>query len=306
MRRIALITLLTLPLSTVEAGGLSSIWDEMLSASSGINQYSGARRNGISLGSASVRIKTVNEQVLAARAPYLQASCKGIDFFGGSLSLIKREELVQMARSIAAAAPMYAFQLAMGMLCPDCNAILADLAKRLNSLNEYISKDCEEWVDLAEKEAPSLQVKSDRKMWQNYSESSSSWFDSKASARAEVSAINSHSKAANMTNTTSKSQYNSVYQAFMDGGVTMPLLSSDKTVVAQMIMSVFGTNIYKFDSSLTASETDGSDAINTSIAPQIRLRGNRLANHTYCLKFQGNKLSILGSGLHSSSRQTMM
>ena len=33
---------------------------------------------------------------------------------------------------------------------------------------------------------------------------------------------------------------------------------------------------------------------------------NRLANHTYCLKFQGNKLSILGSGLHSSSRQTMM
>lgn len=34
--------------------------------------------------------------------------------------------------------------------------------------------------------------------------------------------------------------------------------------------------------------------------------GNRLANHTYCLKFQGNKLSILGSGLHSSSRQTMM
>ncbi|CAM4460752.1 hypothetical protein [Shewanella livingstonensis] len=36
------------------------------------------------------------------------------------------------------------------------------------------------------------------------------------------------------------------------------------------------------------------------------LRGNRLANHTYFLKFHGNRLSILGSGLHSSSRQTMM
>ncbi len=32
----------------------------------------------------------------------------------------------------------------------------------------------------------------------------------------------------------------------------------------------------------------------------------RLANYTYVLKFQGNKLSISGSGWHSSSRQAQM
>ncbi|MDN3385151.1 hypothetical protein QL995_21230 [Pseudoalteromonas sp. APC 3358] len=34
--------------------------------------------------------------------------------------------------------------------------------------------------------------------------------------------------------------------------------------------------------------------------------GERLANYTYVLKFQGNKLSISGSGWHSSSRQAQM
>lgn len=36
------------------------------------------------------------------------------------------------------------------------------------------------------------------------------------------------------------------------------------------------------------------------------IEGERLANYTYVLKFQGNKLSISGSGWHSSSRQAQM
>ncbi|MGI2205242.1 conjugal transfer protein TraH [Shewanella oncorhynchi] len=272
MKKRIVVALLCCPFSATAASGLNNLWDQMLSASSGANQYSGAKRDGFSLGSASVRIKTTNEKIVAVRAPYLQSSCKGIDFFGGSLSIIKREELVQMARSIAASAPMYAFQLAMGMLCPDCNAILADLAKRLNALNEYISKDCEEWANVAEQQWPSLQVQSDRKMWKAYSETANNWFDSQASATVERSAITSHSKAAQMTLGGEEMQFNSVYETFIQSETTVPTLSSDRHIVAQMMMTILGTEIYKFDSTLTASSEEGSDAVSKAFSPQITLK----------------------------------
>ena len=47
----------------------------------------------------------------------------------------------------------------------------------------------------------------------------------------------------------------------------------------------------------------GIDTINDDKSPTGR---ERLANYTYVLKFQGNKLSISGSGWHSSSRQAQM
>lgn len=272
MKKKVIVALLCCPLSATAASGLNNLWDQMLSASSGATSYSGAKRDGFSLGSASVRIKTTNEKIVAVRAPYLQSSCKGIDFFGGSLSIIKREELVQMARSIAAAAPMYAFQLAMGMLCPDCNAILADLAKRLNALNDFISKDCEEWADLAEQQWPSLQVQSDRKMWKAYNDSTGAWFDSFASSTVERSSIDSHSKAAQLTQAGDEMQFNSVYETFMQSKTTVPTLSSDSHVVAQMLMTILGTEVYKFDSTLTASASAGSDAVSKSFSPQVSLK----------------------------------
>jgi chemotaxis signal transduction protein len=42
------------------------------------------------------------------------------------------------------------------------------------------------------------------------------------------------------------------------------------------------------------------------IDPSVIFKRERLANYTYVLKFQGNKLSISGSGWHSSSRQAQM
>ena len=51
----------------------------------------------------------------------------------------------------------------------------------------------------------------------------------------------------------------------------------------------------------------GADVFTTASKRNHKLvKRERLANYTYVLKFQGNKLSISGSGWHSSSRQAQM
>jgi len=63
-----------------------------------------------------------------------------------------------------------------------------------------------------------------------------------------------------------------------------PIPTSDTSVIAKAVSEVID-EIYK---------------------PDTRFYRERLANYTYVLKFQGNKLSISGSGWHSSSRQAQM
>ncbi|MBB1364404.1 hypothetical protein H5125_19870 [Shewanella sp. SR44-4] len=71
-------------------------------------------------------------------------------------------------------------------------------------------------------------------------------------------------------------------------------------------------NLFKHQAKFS-SRTDFNDLFDTIIdliPPDIRevesfLR-KRLGNYTYFLTFHGNRLSISGAGLHSSSRQTMM
>lgn len=72
------------------------------------------------------------------QGPHLHTSPCGFDIFFGSFSAFRPEYLVSLAQGVLAAAPAYAFNLALSSLCTRCQALmqeLSDLAQKINNLN---------------------------------------------------------------------------------------------------------------------------------------------------------------------------
>jgi conjugative transfer pilus assembly protein TraH len=253
------------------ANELEKVWDSMLKAGSSSQSYSTDSRNGMSLGSARIRVKTYNPNIISVRAPYIQAGCNGIDFFGGSLSILKKEELVQMGRSLVAAAPMYAFQLAFDQLCPDCNAIMADLAKRLEGLNELVKGDCKSITAMFDKINPmdTSRQKTEKKMYKAYYDNAEKFTDSIASAFTGQQKL--PGEAAVEAAAQVKLSYNSTYEALKSLKGFDFAFGKDPHVTAQILMSILGTEINKVDASETSNPTDGGQSKLTSLSGQLSL-----------------------------------
>ena len=112
-----------------------------------INQSSAGRSDnnssyGYAFGSTSVRIRHMNAQFGTFTPPSLSTGCSGIDFFGGSFSLMSKDELVQIGRAIIQGAGSYAFGLALDSICPSCNAEMKALKKQLDLANSYLTDSC--------------------------------------------------------------------------------------------------------------------------------------------------------------------
>ncbi len=114
------------------------------------------RRGGFTGGELTVKNHISNENLISFVPPSFEAGCGGIDLFGGSFSFISAEQFVQLLRNIAANAAGYAFKLALGAMCPDCAAILEQLQKAIQQLNQMFSNSCKAAKFLVDKalEAP--------------------------------------------------------------------------------------------------------------------------------------------------------
>ncbi|MAD35818.1 MAG: hypothetical protein CMO30_15250 [Tistrella sp.] len=102
-----------------------------------------ARRGGVFGGQVAVRNRIMNEQLVTFSPPSFRAGCGGIDLYAGSFSFINGEQFVQLARSVAANAQGYAFNLALGAACPQCLAIFETLQKKLQELNQHFANSCQ-------------------------------------------------------------------------------------------------------------------------------------------------------------------
>lgn len=145
----------------------------MMVTSAGPKAFESQSRNGMAFGTYSARFQLSTPKVVNFNAPTISAGCGGIDFFGGSISLIKKEELVQMGRSIAAGAAVYAFNLAVESICPSCAQGMAWLQDKMDKMNEFTKTSCQGTVDaLARNQvgvgaAQSLRKNLDVKGWEN-------------------------------------------------------------------------------------------------------------------------------------------
>jgi hypothetical protein len=136
---------LAVPSTAVGSDPLKKVFG-MMTTSTGGGAFESQKRNGVAFGTFSTRFSIYQPKVIGFTPPSLSVGCGGIDFFGGSISLIKKEELVQMGRSIAAGAAVYAFNLATEAICPSCAEGMAWLQDKLDQFNELVSADCEDVV----------------------------------------------------------------------------------------------------------------------------------------------------------------
>lgn len=74
-------------------------------------------------------------QPFNVKAPSMSAGCGGISFDFGAFEFLNEESLIAFLESLLNAAPGYAFELAMQILCPSCLDIMNTMNQIANTLN---------------------------------------------------------------------------------------------------------------------------------------------------------------------------
>lgn len=81
-------------------------------------------------------------QPFNVKAPSINAGCSGISLDFGSFSMLDEESLIAFLEQLLAAAPGYAFELAMQIFCPSCLDIMNTLQGTANALNSLQLDAC--------------------------------------------------------------------------------------------------------------------------------------------------------------------
>jgi len=146
LRHIVIFLLLLLALHSVPAyADLQQEMDGMFGTLTNVTAptaHLGQRRGVITGGSLVARNGISNTNLVSFVPPSFSAGCGGIDLFAGSFSFINFNQFVQLLRNVAANASGYAFQLAVGAMCPWCASVMTDLQKKVQELNQMFSNSC--------------------------------------------------------------------------------------------------------------------------------------------------------------------
>lgn len=105
--------------------------------------FSSQERGYLTGGNFTYRDKVVGSpQILSFTPPSIDAGCSGATLFGGALSMISGDKIVEWARAVGSNAVGYFFQLALESACPTCNTIMSRLQKWMQDLNGKFSDSC--------------------------------------------------------------------------------------------------------------------------------------------------------------------
>lgn len=126
--------------------GLQDQLNSVFNGMSNVNQpgaYESERRGVIFGGQIEAKTKIMNADLVSMLPPSFKGGCGGVDLFGGSLSYINKDQLVQLLRTVAANAKGYAFQLALQNVCPSCSTWIENFQKKIQALNQYFGNSCQ-------------------------------------------------------------------------------------------------------------------------------------------------------------------
>jgi len=139
-----LVLILTFSLAATASADTGSKMDAYWSGSmgsgvvTGPSAYSGQTMRYYAGGNLTMRTPQQNLQLFGFQPPSLSAGCGGIDIFAGGFSFVNSAQLVAFMKAVASNAEGYAFNAALGYLCPTCQKWLNDLqhmAQEINSTN---------------------------------------------------------------------------------------------------------------------------------------------------------------------------
>jgi len=136
---------LALALVSAPAGAQTADWvsDWFASATTtSSGGYQSQQRGYYTLGSFQGRWRLGNDYLVSATPPSYKVGCGGVDLFGGAMSYLDPEFLVEKLERMIQAAPAFAFNLALQEFCKPCVAAMEALEQITDQLNAMQINDC--------------------------------------------------------------------------------------------------------------------------------------------------------------------
>jgi len=112
------------------------------STTTSAGSYQSQQRGYYTLGSFQGRWRLGNDYVVSATPPSYKVGCGGVDLFGGAMSYMDAEYLVEKLERIVQAAPAFAFNLALQEFCKPCVAAMEAMEQITDQLNSIQINDC--------------------------------------------------------------------------------------------------------------------------------------------------------------------
>ncbi|MBI3803484.1 MAG: conjugal transfer protein TraH [Nitrospirae bacterium] len=105
--------------------------------------FEGQKRGYFNGGSFSARWFNSNDYVASLNPPRVKTGCGGIDVFGGAISFLDFDRLVQKLQAMLTNAPAVAFDLAFNTLCEPCAKSIKSFEAITDTLNQLQFNDCQ-------------------------------------------------------------------------------------------------------------------------------------------------------------------
>lgn len=128
------------PLAT--AAGWVDNWVTQNGTVSPPSSYQGGNRSYLSAGNLSVRVNSTSDHPITVSVPRIETSGCGVDIFGGGLSYMDADYLVEKFESIIQNGEAVAFQLGVSALSDKLSTIVGEMEEITNFLNGLQLDDC--------------------------------------------------------------------------------------------------------------------------------------------------------------------
>lgn len=122
MKILSIFVLIFFTFNTATAGWLNDWYNNISVNKPGVFQLQD--RGLLVGGSFTSKTKLKTDNLFSIQPPRIKVGCGGIDIFLGSFSFLNPEYLIEKAKRIIQAAPYFAFDLALSVLCHECAAAM--------------------------------------------------------------------------------------------------------------------------------------------------------------------------------------
>lgn len=160
------------------AGGVGDAFDGLLggasSSVSGPGYFQSQTRGAFTGGSMQVRFGQKKVTFISIQAPSGSIGCSGISMHFGGFSFINGAQIAALLQQIGQAAVAFAIKLAIKTLCPQCEAVLADLTALAQKASQAGADSCKLGAKLADKAFSNLFPETHAKMEKGAKEGCSS------------------------------------------------------------------------------------------------------------------------------------
>jgi conjugative transfer pilus assembly protein TraH len=237
---------------------MDAYWSGSMGSGSitGPSAYTSQTMRAYSAGTLTLRTPQQSLQLFGFQPPSLSAGCGGIDIFAGGFSYVNSAQLVAFMKAVASNAEGYAFNAALGYLCPTCQKWLNDLQHMAQAINSTNISSCQAASALVNTAFSSLEAGA-HSLCSELGTSSGAFSDMvQGWAQCQSNSVSqlAGSATAQSVNPTS---LNLAWQAIQKN----PLLASDPTF-AQTMMTITGTLI-------TNCSGDGAGGCTLSSSPPM-------------------------------------